>query len=111
MLTEKQKLQIALADLFLDTDVEQFHANIRTTMDEVSLTNEEVKNILFNEIAPALAFNMLDTTGEWAGYDETWLFERIQKMKNRPIASLFYKIISRSYTKSQWFELTKTNKN
>ena len=61
----------ALADLFLDTELEPADdRRIAATLRASGLPPGALRTILEEEVAPAFAFNLLAVAGEWAGWSE-----------------------------------------
>ena len=79
----RKEVWIALSDLFLDTDVTIFYDHIVNMCAKSNYTIEEMKEILVHEVGPALAFNLHDIAGEWSGFDEYWLINRIVTIRSR----------------------------
>jgi hypothetical protein len=76
---------MALADLYLDTQSELFVPNVIQHAEEGGFSSDAVNHILRWEVRPALYKNYLSVAGEWAGWDQNWLVERILDcMKRRP---------------------------
>lgn len=68
----------ALADLYLDTKLDALSLQqIAGVLAGSGYTWPEIQAINYDEVAPALWFNVQDIAGEWAGWDEKWLLERI----------------------------------
>lgn len=104
-LDSKQKLWIALSDLFLDTDVRLFFDHIIDEMAASGFTDEEVKCICMEEVAPALAFNLFDIAGEWCGFDQGWLIERIEHMQSLGLRRFLNAMATKRYVDKVWKEL------
>lgn len=67
-----------MSDLFLDTELqEQDLQRIAATIRASGLSIAEARGVLLNELCPALLFNLKSIAGEWAGFDEKWLIDRI----------------------------------
>jgi|SRR5215472_7682823 hypothetical protein len=85
----RRPVWIALADLFLDTDVTLFYPAIARTLAESPYSIEELRAILFDEVAPVLQGNLLSVAGEWAGFEEEWLIaEATRRIGKKPIIRL-----------------------
>ncbi|UGQ48711.1 DUF7079 family protein [Massilia endophytica] len=67
----------ALSDMFLDTDVSLFREARVEKLAASPYSIGELESILVNEVYPVCAGNLLSIAGEWAGFDEGWLQERI----------------------------------
>ncbi len=74
----------ALSDLYLDTDVALSHRYIVRTLAASPYSLDELHGMLMYDVHPALYPNLMSVAGEWAGFDEAWLLERIQTIRRRP---------------------------
>jgi hypothetical protein len=80
----------SMQNLFLDDDATLAYEYIARECTESDYSVHELECILFNEVMPALRFNLsfYSTIPEWAGFDKDWLVERILKThrygKRRP---------------------------
>lgn len=81
-LVERKKVWLALSDLFLDTDTSIFYANIVKVLLASTYSIEELKKIMLFEVYPVCRWNLLCVAGEWEGFDEEWLVEKISKQRN-----------------------------
>lgn len=71
-------LWLALSNLFLDTEItDNTRKHIARIVLQSPLTREQVHQVLWLEVFPALCENLRIVTGEWAGFNETWLVNRI----------------------------------
>lgn len=75
---------IALSDLYLDTDVALSHDYIVRTLAAAPYSLEELHEMLMYDVHPALYPNLMSVAGEWAGFDEAWLVERIATTRRQP---------------------------
>lgn len=77
---ERKPIWIALSDFYLDTELQEFHfRHIAFKIIESPYSFEKVKEINKYEIFPVLQSNFLSVAGEWAGFNEEWLVNRIQE--------------------------------
>ncbi len=68
----------ALSEFFLDTELQDSdYKRIATVLAKSPYTTEEIENILRYEVYPPCHHNLLSVAGEWGGFDERWLVERI----------------------------------
>ena len=93
----------ALQMLFMDTDVSLSYDLIVETCRSSKYSVDEIEAILFNEVMPAVRFNMLMLPApEWCGFEVEWLKNRVLKKhrygKWRP---LWF----RTYTQGHWKKL------
>jgi hypothetical protein len=90
----------SMQDLFMDTDVSLSYDFIVRRCAESKYTIDELERILFNEVLPALRFNMFALPApEWAGFNTEWLVKQIIA-KHR--FGKFRPWILRSYTQQHW---------
>lgn len=77
---QRRPVWIALADLYLDTELQDDDfRRIAAVCAASSFSWSEILLINYNEVAPALWFNLQEIAGEWAGWDEEWLVTRIKQ--------------------------------
>lgn len=74
----------ALSDLYLDTDVTLSHDHIVRTLAASPYPLDELHEMLMYDVHPALYRNLMSVAGEWAGFDEVWLVERIATVRRQP---------------------------
>jgi hypothetical protein len=76
------KLWRALSDLFLDTEIDETtYAYIARVVLETGYTVQEAQDILWGEVFPVLHLNLKSVAGEWAGWPDDWLLERLSVRK------------------------------
>lgn len=78
-LAQRRPVWAALSEFYLDTELEA--ESLRAVADvfaDSSFSLADIRRINYEEVAPALWFNTCDVAGEWLGFDEAWLVERIQ---------------------------------
>jgi hypothetical protein len=94
----RRAVWIALADLFLDTDTTSSIPVAARACVDAGYSASEARIIWRHEVTPALWPNIWSVAGEWAGWDEAWLVDRIERQRgrwpNRPgaIGSLIYRL-------------------
>ncbi len=59
-------------------------------MKESGYSLDEIHDILMNEVFPVLIPNMHSVAGEWAGFDEDWLYSKIQATKPPGLIKRWY---------------------
>jgi hypothetical protein len=68
----------ALSDLFLDTELQDFHLRrMARVLAESSYTDHEIRDILYREVLPVCIVNLYDVAGVWLGFPSDWLVEQI----------------------------------
>lgn len=75
---------VALSDLYLDTDVTLAHDYIARTLAASPFSLEALHEMLMYDVHPALYVNLMSVAGEWAGFDQAWLLERIEAVRRQP---------------------------
>jgi hypothetical protein len=67
-----------LSELFLDTELqEDDHQRIARVLAASPYSEKKLDEILRFEVTPVLKWNLLSIAGEWAGFDETWLRQKL----------------------------------
>lgn len=74
---------LAMADHFLDTETRHSIPMTALRCVEADLGVAEAREIWCFEVSPAVAFNVWDVAGEWAGWDRRWLVGRIERLRSR----------------------------
>ncbi len=75
---------VALSDLYLDTDVTLSYDHIVRTLAASPYPLDALHEMLMYDVHPALYMNLMSVAGEWAGFDEAWLLERIEAVRRQP---------------------------
>ena len=69
---------LALADMYLDTELQPDELrHIAEVCVASGFSWLEIKQLNYDEVAPALWPNLQSVAGEWAGWDEAWLRARL----------------------------------
>jgi hypothetical protein len=77
---EKQAVWAALSDLWLETEfTEDDHQRIAGIMKRSGYSVNELRDINLFEVATVVFHNLLSVAGEWAGFNEEWLFAEATK--------------------------------
>ena len=83
---ERMPVWSALSELFLDTELrKEDHDRIAAVLAASPYSVEKIEEILRFEVTPVLRANLLCVAGEWVGFDDDWLREKIApRMDRRP---------------------------
>ncbi len=83
---QRMPVWIALSELFLDTELqEDDHQRIAHVLASSPYAEKKLDEILRFEVTPVLKWNLLSVAGEWAGFDEAWLREKLlPRIDKRP---------------------------
>jgi hypothetical protein len=103
VLEERRPVWLALSDLFLDTDVVALRERIAATLAASPYSLSELQEILVDEVYPACRGNMFSWPGgEWAGFDEVWLEQRILRRRQSPFRWLHWLNLARVTVHGSW---------
>jgi hypothetical protein len=77
-LANRRPVWLVMSNLYLDTEqtAAMREADARR-LAQSPYTTDDLRAILADEVHPACAANLLSPAGEWAGFDEAWLEQRI----------------------------------
>lgn len=73
---------MCMAEHFLDTETRQEIPTTALACVEAGLTVQEARRIWRYEVSPALAFNLIDIAGEWAGWNQEKVVEEIETRRS-----------------------------
>ncbi|MFN8607095.1 MAG: hypothetical protein U0931_06165 [Vulcanimicrobiota bacterium] len=76
--SERERLWLALSDLFLDTESRGELPRIAQVALDSGYSWDVVERIYQEEVAPVVGPNLFELAGDWAGFPEDWLFARIR---------------------------------
>lgn len=100
-----------MSELWLDTELRESELNsIAEIMFKSGYSLEKLHEIYTMEVAPVVYVNLLIPAGEWAGFDDDWLHEKIiSSLRSRnSFGRFFLKLKRRAMfyaTKSHWKDL------
>lgn len=80
-MNQRRALWLALADLFLDTEVRWFVPRAAYCAVDSGFGWDETEHILYHEVGPVVGGNLLNVAGEWAGWDSEWLCRTIEERR------------------------------
>ena len=79
MAKAREQLWIAMSDLWLDQDLEEYQLqSIANVMRGSDLDEQELDDVFALELAPFLGANHLATIGVWDSFDQQWVCEQAQ---------------------------------
>lgn len=85
---------MAMAEHFLDTETRESIPRTAEVCVQAGLSVAQAREIWQHEVSPALYANLWSVAGEWAGWDEPWLVQRIRASRRRlrgPLGYLVYR--------------------
>lgn len=93
----------AMACLFLDTEpTDGDYRAIAAAIREAGLSADEARAIFLEQVAPAFAPNLLAVAGEWAGWPDDLVRERVLASSGSPLARAAARVLGRDYLAAQW---------
>lgn len=93
----------ALSDAFLDTELDQrAYRHIAKVIRAQGFGAAEGEAIFRDEVAPAFAYNLWSVAGEWAGWPETTVRERVLAGKYGPLATLVNAAMLARHLDEEW---------
>ena len=105
--TRKLPVWQALSELFLDTELQvEDYRRIARTLAASGYGERALRRILDEEVAPAFAINMLSVAGEWAGWSDAEVRERVERQmrRARPLRWL-RRLTVRAHVNREWAKL------
>ena len=92
-----------LQDLFMDTDVSGSYPYIVSVCSQSQYSVAEIHDILFQEVLPALRFNLYALPApQWMGFETSWLVKRILKKHQFGQRQPWF---GRRYVQDEWLKL------
>lgn len=93
----------ALSDAFLDTELdERAYRQMAEVVCAQGFTAADSEAIFRDEVAPAVAYNLLSVAGEWAGWPETTVRERVLAGKNGLFSALVNRMMLGRHLDEEW---------
>ena len=81
-LERRKPVWLGLSGLFLDSQLQDSEiAFIAQKMKQSDYGLDQLSNILMQEVFPVCIPNLHSVAGEWAGFNEDWLVEKITGLK------------------------------
>ncbi len=97
-----------LSDTFLDTELDEHHYfRIAEMITDAGYSKEELETIYRCEVEPAFSFNLLNPAGEWAGWPEEFVLERVLASRKTPETQARPRVIMHDHIKSEWVKISR----
>lgn len=88
----RRQIWLVLSELYLDTELDNTDFDrIISALKQTKLSLAAIKNIDLYEVFPLLQTNLLSVAGEWAGFDQEWLYENCEKNYTKSHKSSMYR--------------------
>ncbi len=81
MNSAREEVWLALSMLYLDTDIDGLLPACAQTLAASPYSREALAQLLFDEVHPALVYNLMSAAGVWDGFDRDWLCAHIRQRK------------------------------
>jgi hypothetical protein len=81
---QNRKLQLAMSELYLDTETRVFVPALALEFVRSQMTAQELRDIWRYEVTPAVSGNLRSVAGEAFGFDAEWLSQRIEEKRIKP---------------------------
>jgi hypothetical protein len=78
-----EDLVVALAELYLDTDVRDALPQLAQRVVSSGLPRHQVEQLWRREVTPAVHWNLKSAAGEWAGFDRRWLLAEVARRRGK----------------------------
>lgn len=93
----------AMSRVFLDTELsERDYAAIAAAIDQAGFTAVEARAIFKDEVAPAFAGNLRTVAGEWAGWPDDFVRERVLAKRGSIVAKALNRLFDRALLAQEW---------
>ncbi|MBU2588002.1 MAG: hypothetical protein KJ872_07815 [Alphaproteobacteria bacterium] len=93
----------ALSDVFLDTELDpQEYSHIADVIRQSGYAAGEAEAIFRDEVAPAFSVNLRSVAGEWQGWPEDYVRDRVLARRGAMLAKLSSRLFHRSFLNEQW---------
>ncbi|MBA4008373.1 MAG: hypothetical protein C0486_06315 [Erythrobacter sp.] len=93
----------ALSDAFLDTELdERDYRHMAEVIRAQGFTAAEAEAMFRTEVAPAFAENLWSVAGQWAGWSEQTVQERVLENRNRAFAGWTNRLMLGKFLDEEW---------
>ncbi len=96
----------AMSRVFLDTELSQRdYAAIAAAIHEAGFSSDEARAILLEDVAPAFAVNLRSIAGEWAGWPDDYVRERVLAKRGSIVATALNRLFDQSLLAEEWAKI------
>jgi hypothetical protein len=87
----REEVWYALSELYLDEDVDELRQqHIASILAQSGYAIDELEDILFQEVHPALCWNIMQVAGHWGDFGRQWTVETVLSHINRPAPNTWW---------------------
>jgi hypothetical protein len=99
-------LWVAMSELFLDTEPDsKDYISIAELIEEIDYTACEAETIFMNDVAPAFLANLLSVAGEWQGWSESFVRERVLAKRGARLEKMFSRLLHGKMLTDEWAKI------
>lgn len=96
----------ALSEVFLDQEpLTDTYRSIADVIDENGFSAIEAEAIFRDEVAPAFAINLWSVVGEWQGWPEDFVRERVLEKRTSTLARFAARLFNGRTLKEEWAKI------
>ncbi len=96
----------ALAEVFLDQDLQSYtYRHIADVIAQNGFSSAEAEAIFREEVAPAFAVNLWSVAGEWQGWREDYVRERVLEKRGSTFARIATRLFNSGLLMSEWAKI------
>ncbi|PKP65921.1 MAG: hypothetical protein CVT85_04305 [Alphaproteobacteria bacterium HGW-Alphaproteobacteria-7] len=93
----------ALSDIFLDTELDPHHyRRMADAIAQSGFSASEAEAIFRDEVAPAFAANLWDVAGEWQGWPDDYVRERVLAKRGSALSKAANWLFHREMLDREW---------
>ncbi len=93
----------ALSGIFLDTGLDpENYSRIADVISQSGYAAGEAEAIFRDEVAPAFSVNLWSVAGEWQGWPEDYVRDRVLARRGSTLAKLSSRLLHRRFLNDQW---------
>jgi hypothetical protein len=93
----------AMSEVFLDTETtDDTYRYIAAEIRRSVLTASEAHAIMRDDVAPAFIFNLFGIAGEWTGWQEDFVRERVLVKRDAIGSRLLVRLFFNGYVRDEW---------
>ncbi len=93
----------ALSQVFLDTELTHTdYVAIAAAIRQSGFSRTEVSAIFRDEVAPAFAANLRSVAGEWAGWSDDFVRERVLAKRGSIVAKALDRLFYSAFMAEEW---------
>ncbi|MEO1220470.1 MAG: hypothetical protein AAFY42_03850 [Pseudomonadota bacterium] len=105
-ISRRLPLWIALSDTLLDTELsEGRYRQIAHVIAKSGFSPDEALMIFREDVVPAFAINLLSTAGEWTGWPDDYVRERVLEARKSRVSRALLTRIFRRYFEHEWLRI------